>query len=123
VKGTLHWVSARHSITAELRQYNPLFTDEEPELDGEGGLAASLNPDSLEVLTECRLEPALEGARAGDLLQLERVGYYCVDPESQAGSLVLNRTATLRDTWAKVAKQGGHPAGRAGRKKNRKEKG
>jgi glutaminyl-tRNA synthetase len=123
VKGTLHWVSARHSISAELRHYAPLFTDEEPDPKGEGGLEASLNPDSLEILSECRLEPALGEARAGDRLQLERVGYYCVDPDSQGERLVLNRTATLRDTWAKVAKQAGAAGSKAGKKKNRKEKG
>jgi glutaminyl-tRNA synthetase len=129
VKGTLHWVSARHSIPAELRQYSTLFVDEEPDPNGEGGLEASLNPDSLETLTECRLEPALGDANAGDRIQLERVGYYCVDPDSQDGKLVLNRTATLRDTWAKVAKQGGGSNGKAGKtanagqKKSRKKKG
>ncbi len=123
VKGTLHWVSASHSIPAELRQYGRLFSDEEPDPNGEGGLGASLDPDSLEVLTECRLEPALEQANAGDRLQLERVGYYCVDPDSKGGQLVLNRTATLRDTWAKVAKSGGLSDGKTGRKKNRKKKG
>jgi glutaminyl-tRNA synthetase len=129
VKGTLHWVSARHSIPAELRQYSTLFVDEEPDPNGEGGLEASLNPDSLETLTECRLEPALGDANAGDRIQLERVGYYCVDPDSQDGKLVLNRTATLRDTWAKVAKQGGGSNGKAGKtanagqKKSRKNKG
>ena len=132
VKGTLHWVSAQHSIPAELRQYSTLFVDEEPDPNGEGGLEASLNPDSLETLTECRVEPALGDANAGDRIQLERVGYYCVDPDSRDGQLVLNRTATLRDTWAKVAKQAGGSnantgraanTGSAGQKKNRKKKG
>ncbi len=122
VKGTLHWVSARHSIPAELRQYNTLFTDEEPDPNGEGGLEASLNPDSLEILSECRLEPALEAAAAGDRIQFERVGYYCVDPDSRDGSLVLNRTATLRDTWAKVAKQGSPSGSKTGQKTSRKRK-
>jgi len=122
VKGTLHWVSARHSIPAELRQYNTLFTDEEPDPNGEAGLEASLNPDSLEILTECRLEPALEAATAGDRIQLERVGYYCVDPDSRDGSLVLNRTATLRDTWAKVAKQGSPSGSKSRQKTSRKKK-
>jgi glutaminyl-tRNA synthetase len=122
VKGTLHWVSVRHSIPAELRQYGVLFSDEEPDSSGEGGLKASLNPDSLEVLTECRLEPALGEANSGDRLQLERVGYYCVDPDSAKGLSVLNRTTTLRDTWAKVAKQSGGAGGKAGAKKTRKKK-
>jgi len=107
VKGTLHWVSAAHSIPAELRQYASLFRDEEPDPNGEAGLEASLNPDSLEILSECRLEPVLGEANAGDRIQLERVGYYCVDPDSRPGRLVLNRTATLRDSWAKQAKRGG----------------
>jgi len=107
VKGTLHWVSAPHSVSAELRHYDTLFVDEDPDPNGEGGLEASLNPNSLEILTECRLEPALAEANAGDRIQLERVGYYCVDPDSTRERPVLNRTATLRDTWAKVAKKGG----------------
>jgi glutaminyl-tRNA synthetase len=123
VKGTLHWVSARHSIPAEIRNYTTLFADEKPDPDRDGGLEACLNPDSLEVLTECRLEPALAEALAGDRLQLERVGYYCVDPDSKSGELVLNRTATLRDTWAKVAKQGPQPGQDAGKTKSRKKKG
>jgi len=111
VKGTLHWVSAAHSIPAELRQYASLFRDEEPDPNGEAGLEASLNPDSLEILSECRLEPVLGEANAGDRIQLERVGYYCVDPDSRPGRLVLNRTATLRDSWAKQAKRGGGSGG------------
>ncbi len=107
VKGTLHWVSARHSIPAEIRQYDTLFLDEDPDPNGEGGLEVSLTPDSLEISTTCRLEPSLAEAVAGDQFQLERVGYFCVDPDSKSGQIVLNRTAMLRDTWAKVAKQGG----------------
>lgn len=107
VKGTLHWVSARHSIPVELRQYGSLFTDAEPDPNGEGGLVACLNPESLQIVDRGRVEPALAEASAGDRLQLERVGYYCVDADSKSGRLVLNRTATLRDTWAKLAKQSG----------------
>jgi glutaminyl-tRNA synthetase len=106
VKGTLHWVSAKHAIPAEVRLYETLFLEEEPDPSGEGGLEASLNPSSLETLERCFLEPALAEAAIGDSLQLERLGYFCVDPDSAQGGLVLNRTSTLRDTWAKVAKQG-----------------
>jgi glutaminyl-tRNA synthetase len=103
VKGTLHWVSARHAIEAEVRHYESLFRDDEPDPDGEGGLDAALNPDSLEVITDARLEPSIAEATVGEPLQLERMGYYCVDPDSATDRIVLNRTATLRDTWAKVA--------------------
>ncbi len=109
VKGTLHWVSARHAIPAEVRQYETLFADEEPDLSGEGGLESSLNPASLEVLEAAQLEPACEQLAVGDRIQLERLGYYCVDADSKPGELVLNRTVTLRDTWAKVAKQQADP--------------
>jgi glutaminyl-tRNA synthetase len=120
VKGTLHWVSTRHAISAEVRHYEMLFKDEEPNPDAEGGLVASLSPDSLEILEAAQLEPACANLSAGDRIQLERLGYYCADLESKPGQLVLNRTATLRDTWAKVAKQGGGAKGRAGKpgKKN-----
>jgi glutaminyl-tRNA synthetase len=107
VKGTLHWVSAKHSVPSEVRLYETLIRDEEPDLNAPGGLEALLNPDSLETLVGCRLEPALADAKAGDAFQLERLGYFCVDPDTRTGSLVVNRTSTLRDTWAKVAKQAG----------------
>jgi glutaminyl-tRNA synthetase len=123
VKGTLHWVSARHSIPAEIRQYDTLFLDEDPDPNGEGGLEASLTPDSLEVLTSCLLEPSLAEAVAGDRFQLERVGYFCVDPDSKSGQVVLNRTAMLRDTWAKVAKQGGSSGARVESKKRHGKRG
>jgi len=76
-------------------------------IQGEGGLAASLNPRSLEVLPSAFVEPALAEASEGQSFQLERLGYFCVDPDSTGDPLVLNRTATLRDTWAKVARRGG----------------
>ena len=111
VKGTLHWVSAKHAIPAEARLYETLFTEEAPDAGSAGGLAASLNPNSLETLKECALEPAASTLASGDRLQLERLGYFCADPDSrpaEGGSpprLVLNRTATLRDAWAKVKKK------------------
>ncbi len=106
VKGTLHWVSAGHSVSSEVRLYETLIREEEPELGVEEGFEDLLNPDSLETLSDCRLEPALAGAEAGTAFQLERLGYFCVDPDTGPGQLVLNRTATLRDAWAKVSKQG-----------------
>jgi glutaminyl-tRNA synthetase len=107
VKGTLHWVSARHAIPAEVRLYETLFEQEEPDAAAAEGLEASLNPRSLETLEDAWLEPALAGAEVGPSFQLERLGYFCVDMESRGERLVLNRTATLRDTWAKLAKKGG----------------
>lgn len=122
VKGTIHWVSAAHAIDAEVRHYETLFKDEEPDPNGEGGLEAALNPGSLEVIGNARLEPAIAEAGVGERMQLERTGYYCVDPDSGPGRVVLNRTATLRDTWAKVAKQGGGNAPKPGKNKNNKKK-
>ena len=106
VRGTLHWVSAPHALEAEARLYDVLFTREDPDDVGEGeDLTAGLNPRSLEVSSGCRVEPSLAAASPGDHYQFERLGYFCVDPDSAAGALVLNRTVTLRDTWAKIAKK------------------
>ena len=113
VRGTLHWVSADHSVPAEVRLYNRLFKDENPSA-GDGDFLDSLNPDSLEVLSGCRVEPSLASAQSGDCFQLERLGYFCVDPDSEpSGTLVLNRTVGLRDTWAKEAKQAAPRTGAA----------
>ncbi len=101
VKATLHWVSAADAITAEVRLYDYLFTEAAPD----GVLAESLNPDSLSVLEDCRLEPALADADTGETVQFERLGYFCRDPDSQSGKPVFNRTVALRDTWAKVKGQ------------------
>ena len=103
VKGTLHWVSANHSLEAEVRLYDRLFSVENP-LDVEEGedFTASLNPNSLETLTSCRVEPSLADAPPGSRYQFERQGYFCVDPDSTDGKLVFNRTVSLRDTWAKI---------------------
>ncbi|QDU70878.1 glutamine--tRNA ligase/YqeY domain fusion protein [Mucisphaera calidilacus] len=103
VKGTLHWVSAAHAVDAEVRVYDHLFTRENPE---EGELAENVNPDSLRVLTGCKLEPALSEAGVGEPVQFERLGYFTKDPDSSAGGLVFNRTATLKDSWAKAQKKG-----------------
>ena len=106
VKGTLHWVSAAHSLPAEVRLYDRLFQHEDP--DGqEADFKTFLNPNSLEILTDCRIEPSVGDARAGDSFQFERQGYFVVDPDTE-GSLIFNRTVTLRDTWAKLRGHGKH---------------
>ena len=104
VRATLHWVSARHAVDAEVRLYDHLFSVPEPGADGD--FVADLNPDSLTVLEGCKLEPALAGLPAETSLQLERKGYFCVDRDSTAARPVLNRTVTLRDTWAKLQAKG-----------------
>ena len=105
VKATLHWVSAGQSLEAEVRLYNHLFKKAEPGEDKDNAdFTAYLNPDSLETLTSCRIEPALAEAEPGSRCQFERLGYFCVDPDSAGNRLVFNRTVTLRDTWAKIQK-------------------
>jgi glutaminyl-tRNA synthetase len=106
VKGTIHWVSARHARTAEVRLYDHLFVKEDPDDVPEGSdWRSNLNPKSLEVLRGCVVEPGLAGARPGDRVQFERLGYFAVDPDTSAGCLVFNRTVTLRDTWAKLTQR------------------
>jgi glutaminyl-tRNA synthetase len=108
VRGTIHWVSADHAVPAEVRLYDRLFLREDPSEAPEGAdFTANLNPDSLRILRSCRVEPSLAGAEPGARVQLERQGYFCVDPDSKPGALVLNRTVTLRDSWAKIAQRGG----------------
>jgi glutaminyl-tRNA synthetase len=106
VKGTLHWVSARHATNSQVRLYNSLFTKENPNKVEEGqDFTAYLNSDSEELLTDCKLEPALAALAPGSSCQFERLGYFCVDTkDSTPGALVFNRTVTLRDTWAKILK-------------------
>lgn len=105
VKGTLHWVSADHALEAEVRLYQPLFAKENPDDVGKGSdFKANLNPNSLERLTSCRVEPSLAGAAPGSRYQFLRQGYFCVDTDSAEGRLVFNRTVPLRDTWAKIEK-------------------
>ena len=104
VKGTLHWVSAQHALSAEVRVYDHLFAKENPsDVEENGDWLASLNPDSLKTQTSY-VEPSLASAQVGDRFQFERQGYFCVDPDSSGGSLVLNRTVSLRDSWAKIQK-------------------
>lgn len=103
VKATLHWVSAEHSLEAEVRLYDYLFAQPNPEDDTEDrDFISRLNPDSLEVLKTCRLEPALSAAVPGNKYQFERLGYFCADPDSSPGKPVFNRTVTLKDMWAKI---------------------
>jgi glutaminyl-tRNA synthetase len=103
VKATLHWVSAAHAVGAEVRLYDRLFSSEDPERMAPGQtFLDNLNPNSLEVVRECRLEPGLASAAPGARVQFERLGYFCVDPDSRPGALVFNRTVSLRDTWAKI---------------------
>jgi len=106
VQGTLHWVSAAHAFEAEVRLYDHLLSVADPSEQGEDAdFRAFVNPKSLEVLATCRLEPSLRGATPGSRYQFERLGYFCVDPDSTAANLVFNRTVTLRDTWAKIERK------------------
>ena len=105
VKATMHWVSAVHAVEAEVRLYDKLFTKPDPSQVEEGQeFTANLNPESLEVLPGCKLEPSLAGAAPGARYQFERLGYFCVDPDSKPGKLAFNRTVALKDTWAKIEK-------------------
>jgi len=106
VKATLHWVSAAQAISAEVRLYDRLFTQPAPGEEHGGDFKADLNPHSLEVLRNCRLEPSLAAARPGDFFQFERMGYFCVDKDAAPGAPVFNRTVTLRDPWAKIQQAG-----------------
>ncbi len=106
-KATIHWVSAQHAISAEVRLYENLFAKEDPSDVPEGqDFTANLNPNSLEVITSATLEPSLASANVGDRFQFERLGYFCVDPDATPDALVFNRTVPLRDTWAKIEKRG-----------------
>jgi glutaminyl-tRNA synthetase len=107
VKATLHWVSAAHAIPVEVRLYDRLFSVEDPERSRDGGTFLDvINPNSLEVLRTCWAEPGLASARVHARFQFERLGYFCVDPDSVAGSLIFNRTVSLRDAWAKIELRG-----------------
>jgi glutaminyl-tRNA synthetase len=108
VKSTMHWVSARHAITAEIRLYDKLFLKPDPGDVEEGKtFLDNLNPNSLEVLTSAMLEPSLAAANPGDRYQFERVGYFCLDPDSSGERKIFNRTLALKDTWAKIEKKAG----------------
>jgi glutaminyl-tRNA synthetase len=108
VKSTIHWVSTRHAISAEIRIYEKLFTKADPGDVPEGGsFLDNLNPNSLEILDGAKLEPSLADAKLEDRFQFERVGYFCLDPNSTVHNLVFNRTLPLKDTWAKIEKKSG----------------
>jgi glutaminyl-tRNA synthetase len=108
VKATLHWVSAEHALKSEVRLYDRLFAAEDPlQTPADGNWLDNVNPDSLQVLSSCRVEPSLAAAQPGDRFQFERLGYFCVDPDSAPGRPVFNRTVTLRDTWARIQRQQG----------------
>jgi glutaminyl-tRNA synthetase len=102
VRGTLHWVSAPHALEAEVRLFDHLFTEPNPNALTDDDFKANLNPNSLEVLQSCQVESSLDGAAQGTQYQFLRIGYFCVDPDSSDEKLVFNRTVTLRDTWAKI---------------------
>jgi len=106
VKATLHWVSAKHSIKAEVRLYDRLFLKENPlKTKGSGDYQDNINPDSLKVVIDCMLEPSLVQAAPGDIYQFERLGYFAVDQDTTENNIVFNRTATLRDQWAKISQR------------------
>jgi glutaminyl-tRNA synthetase len=108
VKSTIHWVSAAHAIDADVRLYDKLFSKEDPNQVEEGQeFAANLNPNSLEVISQAKLEPSLANPPVGSRYQFERLGYFCVDPDSGPGKPVFNRTVALKDTWAKIEKRAG----------------
>jgi len=105
VKATIHWVSAAHAVPAEGRLYDRLFLKENPDEVSEGqDFLANLNPNSLEVLAGCWVEPGLAQAKAGSIHQFERQGYFCLDPDTADGKLVFNRAVSLKDEWAKIEK-------------------
>ncbi len=120
VEGTLHWVSAEHSVSAEVRLYDRLFTKENPEEVGEGETFLDyLNPNSLETLTDCRVEPSVKGAPTGAAYQFERLGYFCVDlADSSPERLVFNRTVPLRDSWSKIVTREGSQEKPSGEKRD-----
>jgi glutaminyl-tRNA synthetase len=108
VKSTMHWVSAAHAISAEIRLYDKLFTKPDPSDFPEGGdVFDNLNPNSLEILAGAKLEPSLANAKPEDRYQFERVGYFCLDPDSTSGKKIFNRTLALKDSWAKIEKKAG----------------
>jgi glutaminyl-tRNA synthetase len=106
VKSTIHWVAAASAIDAEVRIYENLFNKENPSEVAEGqDFTANLNPNSLEVIADAKIEPSLANAAAGGRYQFERLGYFCADPDAKPGKPVFNRTVALKDTWAKVEKK------------------
>ncbi|MBZ5627897.1 MAG: glutamine--tRNA ligase/YqeY domain fusion protein [Acidobacteriia bacterium] len=108
VKSTIHWVSAAHAVNAEVRLYDTLFSKEDPsQVEAGKDFTSNLNPNSLEMVSDAKLEPSLASAVPGSRCQFERLGYFCVDPDSVAGKSVFNRTVALKDTWAKIVSKAG----------------
>ncbi len=108
VKSTIHWVSAAHAVDAEVRVYDKLFTNQDPnQVEAGQEFTANLNPQSLEVVSDAKVEPSLAAASPESRYQFERLGYFCVDQDSRPGKLVFNRTIALKDTWAKIEKKAG----------------
>lgn len=105
VKSTIHWVSADHAIDAEVKLYDRLFTVEDPLSQKGADFKGFLNPNSLKILKSCKIESALKNLKPFDRFQFERLGYFCIDKDSKKNKLIINRTITLRDTWAKVQQQ------------------
>jgi glutaminyl-tRNA synthetase len=103
VKSTIHWVSAEHAVKAEIRLYEKFFTVENPDVGDD--IHSIINPNSLQVLQDCIIEPSLNESKAGDKFQFERIGYFCVDTDSIPGKLVFNRTITLKDSWSRIEKK------------------
>jgi glutaminyl-tRNA synthetase len=104
-KATIHWVSADHATDAEVRIYENLFSKESPDNAVDGNFISNLNANSIKILSNCKLEPSLANSKSGDRFQFERLGYFCADPDTKEGKLVFNRTVTLKDEWAKIAKK------------------
>jgi glutaminyl-tRNA synthetase len=107
VKATMHWVSATESLTAEVREYVTLFLAENPDKAPEGqDWRVNINPESLNVINDAKIEPSVADAEPGTHYQFERLGYFCIDSDSTRDKLVFNRTVTLRDAWANIQKRG-----------------
>jgi glutaminyl-tRNA synthetase len=107
VKSTIHWVSSAHALSAEIRLYDKLFSKADPaDLEEGQSFLDNLNPNSLEIVADSKLEPSLAHAKVEDSYQFERVGYFCLDPDSTPDKLVFNRTLALKDSWAKIEKKG-----------------
>ena len=122
VRATLHWVSSAHSLHADVRLYEHLLTAPNPAVGEEGDFKSYLNPNSLQTLTACRVEPSLQSAAPGSRYQFERLGYFYVDHgDSSPEKLVFNRTATLRDTWARIQKAGEAPSGKVHKREKPRE--
>ncbi|MDD2475557.1 MAG: glutamine--tRNA ligase, partial [Dysgonamonadaceae bacterium] len=101
VKGTIHWISVPHSVNTEVRLYDRLFTVEDPANVKDQDFKELINPDSLKILKNCKVEECLKDAKAGDSFQFQRIGYFNVDIDSTPGNMVFNRTVPLRDSWAR----------------------